>query len=124
MNQRWLTTDPVVVTRTNQGWEFRPSLLRADATFTLFIAVAVGSLGLAGYLLWVGRSRRNGQHGRFCSGRGLLAGGSVPATPAYPAHRRKHRPRLLLISCSTLLHSSQYRTGGAHSGQRQTAEAH
>lgn len=55
VNLRWLNGDPVIVTRDETRCEFRPAPLYADATFTLFLIVGVGNLGLAGFLLWVGR---------------------------------------------------------------------
>jgi hypothetical protein len=55
MSFRWPTSDLVVVTRTDQGWDFRPSPLRADYVFTLNIAVTVGCLLMAGFLFWAGR---------------------------------------------------------------------
>ena len=55
MNQRWLNGDPHIVTRSEQRWEFRPTPLGADVTFSLFALVGLGSLGMAGFLGWAGR---------------------------------------------------------------------
>jgi hypothetical protein len=55
MTQRWLNSDPHVITRSDPRCEFRPTPLGADITFSLFVAVGLGCLGMAGFLGWAGR---------------------------------------------------------------------
>jgi hypothetical protein len=55
MNERWLTSEPHVVTRCDERIEFRPTALGADITFSLFALVGLGALSMAGFFYWVGR---------------------------------------------------------------------
>jgi hypothetical protein len=55
MNLCSLGGDPVAVTRNEKRWEFRPTPLHADATFTMFLMVALASLLLTGWLCWMAR---------------------------------------------------------------------